>query len=135
VTTIHKGLDVNLGGVGSGSTDKTQAAQGQPSQVSGQPQAAPAAASGDVAITHAAQLMARLEQQISSLPEVNQSRVDSIRQALNNGSYKVDASKIADGLLAAQKLDAQAATGSASGPQASTVKAFAATAQLGTGKS
>jgi negative regulator of flagellin synthesis FlgM len=134
VTTIHNGLDLNLGNIGSGSTDKTQSAQGQTSPVPGPAQAAATAHTGDVAITHAAQLMATLEQQISSLPDVDQSRVNSIRQALSNGSYKVDAGKIADGLLSAQKQDAQAASGSNSGSQASTVKAFAATAQLGSGK-
>jgi negative regulator of flagellin synthesis FlgM len=63
-----------------------------------------------VQITPAAQLLANVEQQLANTPEVDQGRVDAIRQALNNGTYQVDSSRVADGLLAAQRFDAQVAT-------------------------
>ena len=43
-------------------------------------------------------------------------------------------SRVADGVLAAQRFDAQASSGSATGTQSNTIKAFESTAQLGTGK-
>jgi negative regulator of flagellin synthesis FlgM len=134
VTTIHHGLDVNVpGGLGSASADKTQAAPGQTTQPQTQAQPGQGSTPADVEITPTAQLLANLEQQIANIPDINQSRVDPIRQSLSNGSYQVDSSRVADGLLAAQKFDAQATQGS--GTQSLTAKAFAQTAQLGSERS
>ena len=134
MTTIHHGLDLSgPAGLGTGGADKTQAASGQstPSQTAAP---APAAAPAEVEITATAQLLARLEQQISSTPEIDQGRVNSINQALSAGSYQIDSSRVADGLLTAQKFDAQAAKVPGSGNASSTAKAFADTAQLGSGR-
>jgi negative regulator of flagellin synthesis FlgM len=129
VTTIHHGLDVNV--------PTTQAAPGQTGQAQTQVQAQPGGASppAEVEITPTAQLLATLEQQIAAAPDINHSRVDPIRQALSDGSYQVDASRVADGLLAAQKFDAQATKASGSVTQSSSAKAFADTAQLGSERS
>jgi negative regulator of flagellin synthesis FlgM len=129
VTTIHHGLDVNV--------PTTQAAPGQTAQAQTQAQAQPGGASrpAEVEITPTAQLLATLEQQIAATPDINHSRVDPIRQALSNGSYQVDASRVADGLLAAQKFDAQATKAAGSVTQSSSAKAFADTAQLGSDRS
>jgi negative regulator of flagellin synthesis FlgM len=114
VTTIHNGLETSLG-IGSGAADKAQAAQSQAASAQqSQVQSGSATQPGEVQITQAAQLMADLEQQISSTPDIDQSRVDSIRQSLSNGSYQVSSSSIADGLLAAQNFDAQASAGAGS---------------------
>jgi negative regulator of flagellin synthesis FlgM len=126
VTTIHRGQDViGLAGPGSGPTDKAQAAQSQAAPSQGQVQPAPASQTGEVQITPTAQLLAKLEQQLSGTADVNQSRVDAIRQALDNGSYQVDSSRVADGLLAAQRFDAQASSSAGSGVQSNIAKAFA----------
>lgn len=129
MTRIHHGLDVNV--------PTTQAAPGQTAQPQTQTQAQPGAVAppAQVEITPTAQLLATLEQQIAATPDVNHSRVDPIHQALSNGSYRVDSSRVADGLLAAQKFDAQATQASGSGIQSSSAKAFAATAQLGSERS
>jgi len=130
VTTIHQGLDMNgLAGLGSGSADKTQASSGQAAQAHSPPQPLPGSQPSDVQITPAAQLLANVAQQIAGSPDVDQGRVGAIRQALNNGSYSVDSSRIADGVLAAQKFTALAAA--STGAQSNPVNAFAATAQLG----
>jgi negative regulator of flagellin synthesis FlgM len=131
VTTIHHGLDVNA--------PRTQAAPGQTAQsqtqAQTQPQPSGTAPAAEVEITPTAQLLATLEQQIANTPDINQSRVDSIRQALSNGSYQIDSSRVADGLLAAQKLDAQATKAAGSATQSGSAKAFADTAQLGSERS
>jgi negative regulator of flagellin synthesis FlgM len=131
VTSIHNGLEASLG-LTSGSADKTQAAQAKTADQAPQvPTSAATGQPGEVAITSTAQLMASLEQQLAGTPDIDQSRVDSISQALSNGSYQVDARRVADGLQAAQKFDAQASAGPASGTQSNTVKAFTTTALLG----
>ena len=131
MTTIHSGLEASLG-LSSGSADKTQATQGKTADQSSQVQAATATGQpAEVDITSAAQLMVSLEQQLSSTPDIDQSRVDSISQALSTGSYQIDSGRVADGLLSAQQFDAQASAGPASGAQSNTVKAFTTTAQLG----
>jgi negative regulator of flagellin synthesis FlgM len=106
VTIIHHGLPVAPSGLGA-ATDKTQSTQGQgtPLQTQGQP--ATDAPPPEVQITPAAQLLANVDQQLANTPEIDQGRVDAIRQALSNGSYQIDSGRVADGVLAAQRLDAQ----------------------------
>jgi negative regulator of flagellin synthesis FlgM len=131
VTIIRNGLDPNPAGLGTVAPDRTEAAPAQPAAAQAQPQSGSDSASQEVQITPAAQLLAAVEQQLATTPEVDQSRVDAIRQALGNGTYQVDSGRVADGVLAAQKFSAQAAAGSGSGAQAQSLKAFATTAQLG----
>ncbi len=132
MTTIHHGLNVSVAGLGAGPADKTQSAPGQTSQSQTPPQPGITSQTDEVEITSTAQLLATLEQQIASAPDINQSRVDAIGQALSNGSYPVDASRVADGMLAAQRFDAQASA-AGSGPQSDIARAFATTAKLGSG--
>ncbi|HTY93448.1 MAG TPA: flagellar biosynthesis anti-sigma factor FlgM [Steroidobacteraceae bacterium] len=131
MTTIHRGLDVmNPGGVDSGSAERAQAAAGQNAQLQPQAQGGSGSPPAEVQITSAAQLLATLEQQVSGTPELDQGRVDAIRRSLGEGSYQVDSGRVAAGWLAARQLDAQLVAGG-SGANSSSVKAFAATAQLG----
>ena len=136
MTTIQHSQGVTgPGGLGAGATDKTQTASNQASQLQTQAQPGSGSQSGEVEITPTAQLLANLAQQIADTPDIDQNRVDSLRQALGSGSYPIDSSRVADGLLAAQKIDAQAAAGVSPGPQSTNVQAFAATAQLGSDRS
>jgi negative regulator of flagellin synthesis FlgM len=109
VTIIHHGLDVQPADLGSGTTDKTQFSQGQGAALQTQAQPGSGPRPHEVQITPTAQLLANAEQQLAATPEVDQGRVDAVRQALSNGSYQVDASRVADGLLAAQIFDARVA--------------------------
>jgi negative regulator of flagellin synthesis FlgM len=131
VTKIHHGLDLNgPASLSSGSAEKAQSTQSPLAQALNQTEQETAGSqSSEVEITPAAQLLSNVAQQLSNTPEVDQSRVDSIRQSLSNGSYQVDSRKVADGVLAANKFDAQASAGSG-GSQSSTVRAFQTTAQL-----
>lgn len=113
MTTIHHVPDViDLTGLNSGSAGKTPAAPGQILQVQTQPQTGlsqtGSTSPSEVEITPTAQLLASVEQQVANIPDVNQGRVDSIRQALSSGSYQIDSARVAAGLLAAQRFDAQA---------------------------
>jgi len=129
VTTIHHGLGVHPSGLGSVASEKTQTSLGQATAATPAQPGGEAPTSPEVQITSAAQLLAAVERQLANTPEVDSGRVDATRQALSEGSYQVDSEQVADGLLAAQNLTAQAAAGTLAQPQS--LKAFASTAQLG----
>ena len=58
------------------------------------------AISDSVEFSAAAQQLSSLQAELASLAAVDMGKVDEIRQAISNGSYKIDAQKIADSLLA-----------------------------------
>ncbi|HEV2702516.1 MAG TPA: flagellar biosynthesis anti-sigma factor FlgM [Steroidobacteraceae bacterium] len=110
MTIIHHGLDLSAAGLGTGAADKTQAGQGQGAATQTQAQPEASAPPQEVQITPAAQLLANVERQLANAPAVDQKRVDSIRQSLSEGTYRVDSARVADGVLAAQRFDAQVAS-------------------------
>ena len=61
------------------------------------------ATSDAVSLSQSAAEIAALEGQLKSLSGVDQTRVDSIRQSISDGSYTVDTDKVIDGLLSAEK--------------------------------
>ncbi|ENO89519.1 MULTISPECIES: flagellar biosynthesis anti-sigma factor FlgM [Thauera] len=75
--------------------------QVQDARTPAQPGRAPVQASGDsVQLSPLATLMKKAESAISESSEVDQKRVDEIRQAISEGRFKIDANRIADGLIA-----------------------------------
>ena len=64
----------------------------------------PAPTSDQLSLTSSAQLLKELGDLVAAAPEVDASRVEAIRQAIADGSYTVDAGRIADQLL---KLEEQ----------------------------
>ncbi|MFT4875000.1 flagellar biosynthesis anti-sigma factor FlgM [Congregibacter sp.] len=62
-------------------------------------ESAPSASGESVSITSTATDLLSLENQLRELPGVDQARVDSIRQAISDGSYEVDPARIVDSLL------------------------------------
>jgi negative regulator of flagellin synthesis FlgM len=62
--------------------------------------AAPGAAAKEpIEISSQAQLLSRLEAQIKDLPEVNQSRVDTLREQVNQGTFEIDVSSLAQRII------------------------------------
>ena len=58
------------------------------------------AVSDAVELSTAAQQLSSLKAERASLDAVDMAKVDKIRQAISNGSYKIDAQQIATSLLA-----------------------------------
>jgi len=58
------------------------------------------AAESSVKLSEQAQQLNAIEERLRQLPEVDSERVAQIRQAVADGSYKPDSSRIADKLLA-----------------------------------
>jgi len=87
-------------------------APGSESQVRTPKDAAPAgpAASGDkVELSSLSAALQQAEAAMAETPIVDQGRVDEIKQAMSDGNFKVDAEKVADGLIesAREVLEAQ----------------------------
>ena len=60
--------------------------------------------SGDtVTLTNSVDQMAKLEELLASVPEVDSTRVAEIKAAIADGSYQVDPEKIVDKLLQVEK--------------------------------
>lgn len=90
-------------GVSHGSqTTSTRATQGSGS-VSG-PTGNQNPVSGDtVTLTNSVDQMAKLEEMLASIPEVDSVRVAEIKASIADGSYQVDPEKIVDKLLQIEK--------------------------------
>lgn len=64
----------------------------------GAPSAAPAGA--EISLSGLGGKLATLESELSAAPAFDSARVEEIKQAIKDGSYKVDPERIADKLLA-----------------------------------
>ncbi len=66
-----------------------------------QQQAAPknTAATETIEISSQAQLLSKLEAQIKNLPEIDQNRVDTLRDQISQGTYEIDSSSLAQRII------------------------------------
>ncbi len=63
-----------------------------------------AAAQGDrVSLTDSARQLQALENQVASQPVVDSQRVDAVRQAIADGSFDINADRIADKLISIEQ--------------------------------
>lgn len=96
VNEINNGLTQTVnGGTGkrSGRVDSV-GADNQPS-----PEATSEAAGDNIELSAQAQLLSQLEAQISRLPEVDQERVDALRDAINSGRFEIDSFSLAQDII------------------------------------
>jgi len=99
-------MSVDLNGIGPGqvntrrttadksSNQNTQAPTGEQSKAQG-----PAARGENVNLSNQAKNLNQLEQKLGEYPEMDDDRISQIRSALEDGSYKVDAEKLAQKML------------------------------------
>ena len=100
-------MSVDFNGIGSGqvnnqrpSADKASGS-GAPKQA-GAEQARPQTTNArgeNVNLSSQAKNLKQLEQKLGDYPEMDDARIEEIRTALENGSYKVDAEKLAQKML------------------------------------
>ncbi len=53
-----------------------------------------------VSITSTATFLQQVEEQLSKLPDVDDKRVEAIKQAIENGTFEIDANRVAEKLIA-----------------------------------
>jgi negative regulator of flagellin synthesis FlgM len=61
--------------------------------------AAPSQTGDHVTLTDSARSLQKIEQAVAQAPVVNTAKVAAVKQAVNNGTYKVDAGRVADKIL------------------------------------
>lgn len=105
-------MAVDINGINSGQinpqrNNRSEQSGKTPAAPNPQEQATAAAssnsASENVSLSARAKGLKQTEQRLKDYPEVDDSKVDAIRTALQNGSYKVDAQKLAQKMLEIDK--------------------------------
>lgn len=104
-------MSVDLNGIGPGqvNTPRTTAdkssgsAKAQPAASDQAQRQAPAARGESVSLSNQAKNLKQVEQKLADLPEVDDDRVAKIRAALEDGTYKIDAEKLAQKMLEMDK--------------------------------
>lgn len=94
----------DISGLGSLTETKTRPNSGNPAapKAAGEASPAPAAPASkqdEVALSNQAQTLQSLENKLQDVPEVNEARVAEIKQALEEGNFKIDDLVIADKLI------------------------------------
>ncbi len=98
-------ININNLGVNNTLSSNNRASESGRNQPTESASAAPSSTTSDsVAISQQALNITELEARISDTPAVDTARVDSIRQAIEDGSYSIDADNIADRLLDSDAL-------------------------------
>ncbi|PCM46014.1 flagellar biosynthesis anti-sigma factor FlgM [Marinobacter sp. ANT_B65] len=100
-------MSVDLNGIGQGqvNTQRTTADKPLTSKSGGQTppeqaNARPQSARGEnVNLSSQAKNLKQLEQKLGDYPEMDDERIEEIRSALENGTYKIDAEKLAQKML------------------------------------
>lgn len=93
MTTKIGGFDSSPVPVSTGGTVK----RGEDAAVGAQ--SSKAAVASDTQITESARQLAALEQTVRDLPAVDEAKVASLRDSIQNGLYQIDSGRIADKLL------------------------------------
>ena len=93
IKPTRTGQNLNIGS-GKRSDDAAAAKQAADSSAS-----VKAGQTDSVTVTDSVNRLRELESKLSDLPEVDNVRVEVLRQAISEGRYQVDASAIADSLL------------------------------------
>ena len=100
-------MSVDLNGIGPGqvntnrtTADKAAGSQSTPSTSGEQAKAqSPAARGESVSLSSQAKNLKQLEQKLGDYPEMDDDRIAQIRSALESGTYKIDAEKLAQKML------------------------------------
>jgi negative regulator of flagellin synthesis FlgM len=98
-------MSVDLNGIGQGqvntprtTADKASGAK-NPQPVADQQAKTQGARGEHVSLSNQAKSLKQLEQKLGDYPEMDDERISEIRSALENGTYKIDAEKLAQKML------------------------------------
>lgn len=100
-------MPVNINGVNNnsvnpqrpGPAERSDAASKPASNTIDQPRTTASSGGDSVNLSDRAKSLKQAEQQLSSQPEIDDAKVAQIRQALEDGTYKVDAKQLAQKML------------------------------------
>ncbi len=100
-------MSVDLNGIGPGqvntqrtTADKSSGTQNTQPATNEQAKTQSQGARGEnVSLSNQAKNLKQLEQKLGDYPEMDDDRIEQIRSALENGTYKIDAEKLAQKML------------------------------------
>jgi negative regulator of flagellin synthesis FlgM len=93
----------DISGIRSGGTIETERKDKSSDTSSASVDSSSRAISDSVEFSAAAQQLASLRDELAAIDTVDMGKVDEIRQAISNGSYKIDAQAIAESLLTLER--------------------------------
>lgn len=102
-------MSVDLNGIGQGQVNTQRTTAEKPASTQNAKQAAPeqvkaeSARGENVNLSSQAKNLKQLEQKLGDYPEMDDDRIEQIRSALENGTYKIDAEKVAQKMLEMDK--------------------------------
>ena len=85
------GRPVQVGGSAPVARSRDAASDGRKTETTG--------AASNIDVSDTARTLAALENHIGTLPVVNESRVDAVRRAVDDGRYHVDPQRVADKMM------------------------------------
>ena len=85
------GRPVQVGGGAPVSRVRDATAEGKKAETTGSP--------SNIDVSDTARALAALEDKIAAIPVVNESRVEAVRRAVDEGRYHVDAQRVADKMM------------------------------------
>ncbi|SOB75708.1 anti-sigma-28 factor, FlgM family [Marinobacter sp. LV10R510-11A] len=100
-------MSVDLNGIGQGQVNTQRTTADKPANSPSAKQAAPEQANAkaqsargeNVNLSSQARNLKQLEQKLGDYPEMDDDRIEEIRSALESGTYKIDAEKLAQKML------------------------------------
>lgn len=99
INPVDQGMVGRINGKTSDKTGEAGAARGVAGDPSFRKDAGQAAGSDTVALTSSARLLERVEKSLAGMPELDASRIEAVRSAIERGDYRIDADRIAEALL------------------------------------
>lgn len=84
--------------------ERERVSRGRGERVANSGDAASQGRADEVSLSSGALTLLEIRQRLSAQPDLDQKRVDAIREALSQGSYRIDARRVAEGLIAQERL-------------------------------
>lgn len=91
-----------LTGISKETRDSSLASEKKPSEANMETSRS-TSSSDSFTLTDTAASIVRLEEKLAQVPEIDNQRVQAIKQAIESGSYSIDTSALVDNLLKAEK--------------------------------
>jgi negative regulator of flagellin synthesis FlgM len=84
--------------------ERERVARGRGDRVGTSGDAAPQGPADEVSLSSGALTLLEISERLSAQPDLDHKRVEAIREALSQGSYRIDARRVAEGLIAQERL-------------------------------
>lgn len=99
INPVDQGMVGRINGKTSDKAGEAGAARGIADAPSARKDAGAIGGGDTVELTSSARLLERVEKSLAGMPELDASRIEAVRSAIERGDYSIDADRIAEALL------------------------------------